>query len=88
MATLQEGKNDFHIFMKTLPQADYVLKFDDFIKVYIEYSSFLYFPRQSLKKFTFVKWSDSIFFLLGLYPIVKINLAKTIYRVFNVENIV
>ena len=33
MATLQEGKNDFHIFMKTLPQADYVLKFDDFIKV-------------------------------------------------------
>ena len=30
------------------------------------------FPRQSLKRFTFrVKISDSIFFLLGLSPIVK-----------------
>ena len=31
------------------------------------------FPRQSLKRFTFrVKLSDSIFFLLGLSPIVKL----------------
>ena len=30
------------------------------------------FPRQSLKKFTFrVKSSDSIFFLLGLSPIIN-----------------
>ena len=32
-----------------------------------------YFPRQSLKRLTFlVKLSDSIFFLLGLSPIVKL----------------
>ena len=32
-----------------------------------------YFPRQSLKIFTFrVKLSDSIFFLLGHSPIVKL----------------
>jgi len=32
-----------------------------------------YFPRQSLKRFTFrVKLSDSICFLLGLSPIVKL----------------
>ena len=32
----------------------------------------IHFPSQSLKKFTFrVKLSDSIFFLLGLSPIVK-----------------
>ena len=31
------------------------------------------FPRHSLKRFTFrVKLSDSIFFLLGLSPIVKL----------------
>ena len=31
------------------------------------------FPRQSLKRFTFrVKLSDSIFFLLGLSPIIKL----------------
>ena len=31
------------------------------------------FPRQSLKRFTFrVKLSDSIFFLFGLSPIVKL----------------
>ena len=31
---------------------------------------FNYFPRQSLKRFTFrVKSNDSIFFLLGLSPI-------------------
>ena len=33
-----------------------------------------YFPRQSLKIFTFhVKSSDLIFFLLGHYPIIKLT---------------
>ena len=36
-----------------------------------------YFPRQSLKILTFrVKLSDSIFFLLGLSPIVKLIYNK------------
>jgi len=35
MATFQGGENDFHVFMKTLPQADYVMKFDDFIKIFL-----------------------------------------------------
>ena len=38
-----------------------------------DYNTILNFPRQSLKIFTFrVKLSDSIFFSLGLSPIVKL----------------
>ena len=33
VSTIPEVRNDFGIFMKTLPRVDQVLKFDDFIKV-------------------------------------------------------
>ncbi len=43
VSIIPEGRDDFGIFMKTLPKANYVLKFDDFIKViYIFVSKSLY----------------------------------------------
>ena len=49
--------------------------YDYFIKDY-ESQSTKYFSRQSVKNFNFrIKSSDSIFFLLGIFPIVSINLT-------------
>ncbi len=33
VSIIPEGRDDFGIFMKTLPKADYALNFDDFMKV-------------------------------------------------------
>ena len=48
------------------------------------------FPRQSLKRFTsYVKLSDTIFFLLGLSPIVnKFDIKSKPFLAFYVENII
>ena len=43
------------------------------IITYFAKCSLICFPRQSIKRFTFrFKLSDLIFFLLGLFPIVKL----------------
>ena len=55
---------------------------DSFFLQYVLYNLRIYFPHQSLKRFTFcVKSSDLIFFMFGFSPIVnqfdkKINLIK------------
>ena len=55
---------EFNIFLSNLFTNLFVSNFQD-LKIT--------FPRQSLKRFTFrVKLNDSIFFLLGYSPIVKL----------------
>ena len=50
----------------------YAIKFEETIRFFTLYNEII-FPLQSLERFTFlVKLSDSIFFLLGLSPIVKL----------------
>jgi hypothetical protein len=67
--TVPNKKVFFYIIMFTTRTSLIGMSFIAVLKLNI----ITYFPRQSLKIFTFcVKLSDSIFFMLGLSPIVKL----------------